>query len=160
MQHCYAHWNESVYIHIYIYICIFFHLKGRSWQILCTEVMCFKNSNPAAVWGVVLKSTENSVTRSVTVLEKHNITPKSIWLGVGFEILRNAMLPFFILLDPIISNLMGMAQTPICIPSKISPRNGTVSFSKRLLYTLLYAISCYGELQTCLLSERQILKGL
>ena len=41
-----------------------------------------------------------------TVLEKHNITPKSIWLGVGFQILRNAMLPFFILLDPIISNLM------------------------------------------------------
>lgn len=95
-----------------------------------------------------------------TVLEKHNITPKSIRLGVGFEILSNAMLPFFILLDPIISTLMGMAQTPICTPPKISPRNGTVSFSKRLLYTLLYAISCSGELQTCLLSERQILKGL
>lgn len=100
--------------------------------------MCFKNSNPAAVWGVVLKSTEDSVIKSVAVLEKHNITPKSIWLGVGFEILRNVMLPFFILLDPIISNLMGMAQTPICTPPKASPGNGG-----QLVFLKGFCIPCF-----------------
>ena len=73
-----------------------------------------------------------------TVLEKHNITPKSIWLGVGFQILRDAMLPFFILLDPIISNLMGMAQTPICTPPKASPGNGG-----QLVFLKGFCIPCF-----------------
>ena len=74
MQQCYAHWNESVDIHVYI-----FPFKGKKLTDSMYRCDVFQKQQSGCSVGSGLKEYRGLSDKiCCTVLEKHNITPKSI----------------------------------------------------------------------------------